>query len=47
VLAALPRDTLQTLMVEHPLLFPGFTAAEKVTPAFSPVQRKDQPYLDL
>jgi uroporphyrinogen decarboxylase len=41
-----PHDALQGLMAEHPLLFPGFTPSAKVTPDFSPVQRKDQPYRD-
>jgi uroporphyrinogen decarboxylase len=41
-----PHGALQELMAEHPLLFPNFNLSEKVTPDFSPVQRKDQPYLD-
>ena len=41
-----PHDTLQELMVEHPLLFPGYRPVEKVEPHLSPVQRKDQPYTD-
>jgi uroporphyrinogen decarboxylase len=41
-----PHDALQQLMADHPLLFPGFVPSERVTPVFSAVQRKDQPYLD-
>jgi uroporphyrinogen decarboxylase len=41
-----PHDALQELMAEHPLLFPGFVASERVTSDFSPVQRKDRPYKD-
>jgi uroporphyrinogen decarboxylase len=41
-----PHDALQELMAGHPLLFPGFTPSATFTPDFSPVQRKDQPYLD-
>ena len=41
-----PHDALQALMVEHPLLFPGYEAKAKVEPSFSPVQLKDRPYRD-
>jgi len=41
-----PHDALQELMVEHPLLFPGYEAVEEVVPQFSPVQLKDHPYTD-
>jgi uroporphyrinogen decarboxylase len=41
-----PHDALQELMAGHPLLFPGFTPSKTVWPDFSPVQRKDQPYLN-
>ncbi len=41
-----PHDALQELMVEHPLLFPGYEPVKKVDPVFSPVQRKDHPYTD-
>ncbi len=40
------HDELQSLMVEHPLLFPGYTPVEKVNPHYSPVQLKDAPYKD-
>ena len=42
-----PQDALQELMAGHPLLFPCFAPSrEKISPDFSPVQRKDQPYTD-
>jgi hypothetical protein len=42
-----PHDALQGLMVEHPLLFPGFVPSpDGVAPQFSPVQRVDHPYRD-
>ena len=41
-----PHDALQALMADHRLLFPDFFPSEKVAPAFSPVQRRDQPYRD-
>lgn len=42
-----PQDALQELMAGHPFLFPDFTPTkEKITPYFSPVQRKDHPYTD-
>lgn len=41
-----PHDALQELMVQHPLLFPGYEPKKKVEPCFSPVQRKDHPYKD-
>jgi uroporphyrinogen decarboxylase len=41
-----PHGALEELMAAHPLLFPGFSPSEWVTPDFSPVQRRDQPYLD-
>ncbi len=41
-----PHDRLQEMMVEHPLLFPGYAPVERVEPALSPVQVKDAPYTD-
>ncbi len=41
-----PHDQLQQMMVEHPLLFPGYTAVKKVEPTLSPVQLADAPYTD-
>jgi uroporphyrinogen decarboxylase len=41
-----PHDALQELMVDHPLLFPGFQPVERVEPRFSPVQLRDHPYTD-
>jgi hypothetical protein len=42
-----PQQALQELMAEHPFLFPGFEPTKgKITPNFSPVQRKDHPYTD-
>ncbi len=42
-----PQAALQALMAEHPLLFPGFSpTSQKITPQFSAVQRKAQPYTD-
>jgi uroporphyrinogen decarboxylase len=40
------HDELQQLMVDHPLLFPGYEPVEKVTPHFEPMQIKDKPYTD-
>jgi hypothetical protein len=37
---------LQELITAHPLLFPDYTLLVRVTPAFSPVQRRDEPYRD-
>jgi len=41
-----PHDALQEMMAGQPLLFPSFTPSKRVTPDFSPVQRRDQPYRD-
>jgi uroporphyrinogen decarboxylase len=42
-----PQDALQALMADHPLLFPDFKpSAERITPNFSLVQRRDEPYTD-
>ena len=41
-----PHDALQELMVEHPLLFPGYEPVKTVEPDFAPVQLKDHPYTD-
>ena len=42
-----PQDALQALMADHPLLFPDFKpSAEPITPNFSLVQRRDEPYTD-
>lgn len=41
-----PHDALQELVAAHPLLFPDFAPLARVTPAFSPVQRRDEPYRD-
>jgi uroporphyrinogen decarboxylase len=42
-----PQDALQELMENHPLLFPGFSPTkDKIIPDFSPVQRRDHPYMD-
>ncbi len=41
-----PHDALQELMVDHPLLFPGYQPVETVEPHFTPVQLKDHPYTD-
>ena len=41
-----PHDALQELVATHPLLFPDFAPLARVTPAFSPVQRRDTPYRD-
>ncbi len=41
-----PHDALQELMVEHPLLFPGYEPVDRVDPGHSPVQLKDHPYTD-
>lgn len=40
------QQALQELMVEHPLLFPGYQPVAKVEPNLSPVQRADIPYVD-
>ena len=41
-----PHDALQELVSAHPLLFPDFAPLAQVTPTFSPVQRRDEPYRD-
>jgi uroporphyrinogen decarboxylase len=41
-----PQDTLQGLMSEHPLLFPGFHKEGKIVPYFLPWRRAGQPYTD-
>ena len=41
-----PHDALQELVAAHPLLFPDFAPLARVTPTFSPVQRRDEPYRD-
>ena len=41
-----PHDALQELVAAHPLLFPDFAPLARVTPTFSPVQRRDAPYRD-
>jgi uroporphyrinogen decarboxylase len=41
-----PHDALNELMAQHPMLFPSFTTSSAAAPEYSPVQRKDRPYLD-
>jgi len=41
-----PHEALQTLMAEHPLLFPDYTPTDEVVPELSAVQRRDHPFTD-
>lgn len=41
-----PQDALQELMVQHPLLFPGYQPVERVTPVYGGNSKAGAPYTD-
>jgi hypothetical protein len=40
------QQQLQSLMADHPLLFPGYEIKEKIEPVYGPCQRAGVPYTD-